>query len=180
MGDDVKFLDAPLGQPLHFVKQLMHRNRRVAACDEWDGTEGAEPVAALRDLEIAVVAWGSQAALVGQVVAVGVPKVGKHAFPVKLAVEAVHFGQSFDKVGAETFRQASHDKQLADSTLFLGLTQLEDGVDRLLLGIGDKAARVHHHCLTIDSAAVVAHAVACCLQLTHQVLAVHKILGTAQ
>ena len=39
-------------QPLHFVKQLMHRHRRVATCDEWDGTEGAETVAAFVESDL--------------------------------------------------------------------------------------------------------------------------------
>ena len=178
--DDVELFHAAIGQTSHLVEQLLHGYRRVTAGNQWNGAEGAKPVAAFRDFQVAIVAGGGQVAFMGQVVAIGVPQVSQHAFPVKFAVETVHLGQRFDEVGTESLAQATHHKQVADFALALGLAQAQDRVDRLLLGVGDKAACVDHHNLAVNTVGIVCHAVARSLQLAHQVLAVHKILGTAQ
>ena len=160
LGNHVKFLDAPLGKTLHLIEQYLHGYRRVATGNQWNGAKRAKSVATLRNLQVTVMGWGGQATLIGEFVTIGVPQVGKHAFPVKLAIKTVNFGQRFNQVGTESLRQATHDKQVADFAFTFSLSQLQDGVDRLLLGISDKAAGIDHNGLAVNTVSIVCDAVA--------------------
>ena len=68
---------------------------------------------------------------------------------VELPVPAVDFWNLCLQVSQITLRQAAHDVKPFNAPFVLGLGKLQDGVDALLLGIGNEATGVDDDYLTL-------------------------------
>ena len=106
------------------------------------------------------------------------PGSRKYGFQFSRPDYRVDFGNILTNIVAETLHQAARDHQLLGASLGLMLGHLQDGVDRLLLGAGNKRTGVDH-----DNVGVLGPRNQFGpgpLQHAHHDFAVHQILGTPQ
>jgi hypothetical protein len=90
----------------------------------------------------------------------------------------IHFGDLFEDLLAIAFDQAARHDQLARRAELLVLGHFEDGLNRLLFGRGDEAARVHHKHISLVSAR--SQLAAAARKDSHHHLAVDEVFRASQ
>lgn len=81
----------------------------------------------------------------GGLVAIGSREVIDDTGPVKLAVVTVNLGNLRLEIIAVSLGETAHYIQLLNLSALFGLAELQDGVDRFLLGVADEAAGVYDY-----------------------------------
>ena len=181
------------------------RAAAIVAAQCRDDAEAALVVAALGHLDVGVVAWGGQEPRRVSVVEIGgkgfrLPASGSRhgdGFPVRTkepctrlgdgaddlgdlsrAEDGVDFRNLFQQLGAVALRHAAGDDQLPARPRLLVFGHLQDGVDRLLLGLVDERAGVDHQYL--GGFGVLGQLVPGLLGEPEHHLGVNEVLGAAQ
>ena len=121
----------------------------MLAGDKRNGAICAAAVATLRNLDVSIVVRGGKmAALVA----------GRHFcltqfleqfFVVELAIELIHLRHLCLQFLLIALGEAAHHIELAQTSFFLRLNKLKNGVNAFLLGILDEAASVNHGYLAL-------------------------------
>ena len=173
MSNHLKLLDALLRQPSYLLENLLHRPTRVPTRDERNSAIGAEAVASFGNLDIGVMPWRSDGALLQATRFYGMPEVGNQVHERELAVILVHFGQLFLQFCHITLTQATHHEEFLQFLSFFSLRKLQDRVDGFFFGVTNKPAGVDDGNLALWLLGVVHTMIACCLQLAHQPLCIH-------
>ncbi len=186
LGDQVELGDPRRLELPRLGDQALDRAAAEAAAPDRDRAEGARVVAPLGDLEIRVPLGGEQPG--GGVVEDHVGRRGQRRAAAELhhiphlaelveADEAVDLGDLPGELIAEAVHHAAGHQHPLDP-LPLAADHLQDGVDRLLLGLLDEGAGVDHH--RIRPVEVVDHLIAPAPQLSEHDLGVDEVLGAAQ
>ena len=179
--DDVKLFHALCHQVACLVDDFLHRPGAVAPGDEGNGAVGAHSVAPFGYFQEGAVGWRGDVALPGAGRRGGTKRrqLVHKPLPVELAVPAVDFGDFRLELLTVALAETSHDHQLADVAVGLGLGQLQNHVDALLLCISYEAAGIDDHEWAAHVGAVVFGPVTLGLETAHQALRVHEVLGAA-
>ena len=193
LGNDLQFLDTLTDQPAHLVQYLLHRPALVMPRNKRYRAVGTVAVAAFGNLYVGIVAGRRQVPMCGTTQkgrfllctplhtgrgqGVGL-QVLHQLLVVELAVPAIDLGNLRLQLCQVAFREASHDVQSLQAPLALGLCQFQNGIDALLLGVGNKSAGVHHGNVALRLLGIVCHTVAVSLEESHQHFAVNQVLRT--
>ena len=92
----------------------------------------------------------------------------------------IHLGDLLAQLVGVSLREATDHKELLDLPCIFRLDGAQDHLDRLLLGIADKAAGVDYHHLGIGAITVEDDLIAGRLETRHQVLRIDRILRTTE
>ena len=169
---------------------ILHGATAQVAADVGDGAVGAPVVATVRDTQIGKEMGGGEHAGAIQTPAVtggeGTNRLTRHHLlhhggDVVVGTQAQHsvtFGNLIRQLLLIALRQTAGDDDLLNLLFLLQLGELQNILDGLLLGIGDKAAGVDNHHVSI--AAVGGNLVARLLQLSQHQFGVHLIFGASQ
>ena len=166
----------------HLVGNLFDGARVHTARYQGDGAEAAEAVAPFGNLYIGEVRTCGELPLPWPRLVFGGGFSGdilEQGGPVEFAVPAVHLGQLGGQLLAVALGQAAHHRQLADLPGLLGLETFENHIDRLLLGITDKSARVDHHLGGVRLFRVVTNLKSRVAEHAQKALAVDEVLRAA-
>ena len=92
---------------------------------------------------------------------------------IEFPVETIYLGKFLLRIFQETLRQAAHHEELPDPSFLFLFAQLEDHIDRFLLGVADETTGIHHHDLAIDLMGIMLYRIAIGNELAHKLLRVH-------
>ena len=179
LSNDIKFLNTFLHQLTHLVENFIHRSALVSPRDQGDGAVGTMAVATLANLYISIM-WRrgqfSRTILTPHSTFLIPRYILQQLLVIELPVPAVYLRDFFLQVSEISFRQASHHEKFLYPSFRLCLCKLKDGVDALLLGIGDEATGIHDDDLPLRIIAIVGTMIAMSLHQAHQHLRVYQIL----
>ncbi len=187
LGDQAELADAlrPRARRASF-DQARDRPAAEASAPERNRAEGARVVAAFGDLEVGIAARRQHARRGVIEDHVGGRRRRRRAAEIDDRLdleqrverdEAVDLGNVARQLLAEAVHHAAGDQELADP-LALARRHLEDGVDRLALGLVDEGAGVDDH--RLGALHVGGDRVPAAGQLAEQDLAVDAVLGAAE
>ena len=179
LGDDLELAYALCHQFPDFIKDFLHGTALVAACNDGNGAVSAFAVAALRYFQIGIVLGRGEYAVVAQRLVVIAAEVGEQFFPVELAVELIHLRHFFNEFFEISFRKATHYEHFFEFAALFRVAKFEYHVHALLFRVADKAASVHHGHVAVRPLGVMIYFIAEFLELPHQLLRIHKVLGAA-
>ena len=144
------------------LHDFAHRPRAEAAADGRDHAIGAAVVAALRNLQIREMLLRGDDALPAERRGVDVAEARERLFRIRAAHRladvavgagaeyAVDLGHLLQKLLAIAFGQATRDHDAAEGVVFLQPGDVEDVVNRLLLGAFDKRAGIDDDHVRVD------------------------------
>ena len=186
LADEVDLTDARREQPGGFSHHGLEPPAAEFAAELRDHTEGAGVVAALRDLDVGIVARRGEHARRQIVIQIGHgairhrrPVTGGHDFFQLVGADhGVHFGNVAADLIAVALHQATRHHQSFEAAGLLELSHFENGLDRFLLGGVDETARVDDDDLGVLRIRSQLPAVRG--ELPHHDFGVHQILGAAQ
>ena len=173
LGDHLEFFHALRDQATHLVYDLVHRTGLISPGYDRDRTVRTSTVASLPDLHVSVVPRGGEHTIRSQLLMVRLAQIGDQLLPIEFPVETIYLGKFLLQIFQETLRQAPHHEELPDPSFLLLLAQLEDHIDRFLLGVADETAGIHHHDLAIDLMGIMLYRIAIGNELAHKLLRVH-------
>src|SRR5262249_25805489 len=192
LGDQVDLERPGGGQRLSLGEEIGHRTALVPAADLRDDAEAAGVVAALRDLEIRGPPRARANARRGGERGKHVRRLAEHAWrvgrrqahrvrepqEVSGADEDVDLGEFVAQLVGVALGEAAGDDEAPARPTGLDARQLEDRVDRLLLGRADEGARVHDQ--HVRGVGIEDQLVSGARELAEHDLAVDLVLRTAQ
>jgi hypothetical protein len=134
------------------------------------------PITTLADFDIGIMAGRGNMALALANFEVLTLQVLQQFLVVKLPIPAIDLWNLCFEFCEVSLRQATHHKELLDSSFGLCLGEFKDGVDTLLLRIIDESAGIYNDDLTLRVIAIVRTLIAVGLHQAHQHLTVYEVL----
>ena len=122
----------------------------------------------------------SQHPFTGQFVAVGTAHLFDDLREIVYTEILVNLGNLLFEILFVAFRQAAHDKEMVDFAGLFGPDKTENGVDRLLFGIADKATGVDDDNLGVCRVGVVNDIEIVATKLRHQMFRIDKVLRATE
>lgn len=176
----LQLLDPTRRQVAGLRQYILHRAACVRPGDKRYGAVAAHSVAALGYFDVGIVRWRGERAFAHQIAPESGPKLLHEARPIKLAIKLVHFRYLLRQLAAISLTETSHDVKFFELATVLCLSELENGVDGLLLGIANEAASVDYSHLTLGVVGIMLNGYVIGAQLGHKSFAVYQILGAAE
>ena len=191
LSNDQQLLHPGGGQLGGLIQQFVHGTAAVLAPQGGNDAVGTVVVTALGDAQIGIPWRRGQDALAALVGSVNVADVAGpqsllhnlHNGPGNITVaagsqDAIHLRQLLQHVVLIPLCHAASDQNFLDLARFFQLGHLQNVVNGLLTGGGQKAAGIDHHHVAAFGGCL--NVIARSLTGCHHLLAVHLVLGTAQ
>ena len=147
LSDDVQFLHAQLQKAFRFRDIVFDRNGTAVPPDQRNGAVGTAVVAAVGDPEIRGIGIVYELAVLSVGIGKGVSeKIRKQLRKLRIILDLhkqIHFRKLLETVFEITLDEASRNDQLLQ-LVFLVVGDLQDRINRFLLGTEDESAGIDH------------------------------------